>query len=380
MITVSAPGRTEICGNHTDHQRGCVLAAAVTLDMAAVVSAREDGKIRLISEGFGADEVDLADLSPKPDEAGRSASLIRGVCAGFRERGFAAGGFDAWQISGVPKGSGLSSSAAFEVLIGAIENALYNGGGAADPVTVAKIGQYAENTYFGKPSGLMDQTASSVGGVVAIDFRDADNPLVERIDVSFAGSPYELCIVNAGGSHADLTNEYAAIPAEMGLVASFFGKQLLSEVDPAAFYQSIGALRANIPDRAVLRAMHFFGETQTARDEAAALKKGDFEEFARLAARSGHSSMSMLQNCWPADSVSERSVALALALSGRVLAGRGAVRVHGGGFAGTVMAVVPREAVTEYIGTIEQAFGKGCVYVLRVRPVGGAVIAPGGPL
>jgi galactokinase len=368
----SAPGRTEIGGNHTDHQNGTVLAAAVTMDMIAVASPREDGVINFVSHGFDTDVVDLAELSPVEGERGASASLIRGVCARMKQLGFEIGGFDAYQISSVLKGSGLSSSAAFEVLIGEIENGLYNGERASAP-EIAQIGQYAENVYFGKPCGLMDQMASAVGGVVSIDFGVADAPLVDQVPCDLGEYGYRLCIVNAGGSHADLTDEYASIPAEMKQVAACFGRGHLAEVDEGKFYGGLGGLRGKVSDRALLRAIHFFTDNRYAKLERDALKNGDIGLFLRCINESGMSSFTSLQNCFPSLSISERSVALALVMSGRALGGRGAVRVHGGGFAGTVLAVVPSGDMDEYVAAMESIFGKGCCFPLSVRPAGGVM-------
>ncbi|MEG0944353.1 MAG: galactokinase family protein [Angelakisella sp.] len=369
----SAPGRSEVGGNHTDHQHGRVLAAAVTMDMLAAVSPTDENEIRILSEGYPLCTVSLASLSPVKDEENSSAALIRGVAAGFVERGYRVGGFDATMSSQVPKGSGLSSSAAYEVLLGTILSYLYNNG-EVSPVEIAQIGQYAENKYFGKPCGLMDQTASSVGGFVAIDFADPTAPVVQQIDCDLASLGYTICIVNAGGSHANLTPEYAAIPAEMKAVAAFFGKEVLREVDADVFMEKLPELRRQVPDRALLRAIHFFDENDRARAQAIALQNKDTERFLTLIRQSGESSEKLLQNIYPATGGEERSVSLALVLSQHLLHQKGAWRVHGGGFAGTIQAFVPSHMVEEYCTEMEKIFGAGSCYRLAVRPVGGYVL------
>lgn len=369
----SAPGRSEIGGNHTDHQRGKVLAASVTMDMIAVASPRNDTIINFISQGFPTDIVDISDLTVRAKEKNTSAALIRGVCARMQQLGLKIGGFDAYQESNVLKGSGLSSSAALEVLIGTILNGLYNDNRIPSS-EIAKIGQYAENIYFGKPCGLMDQMASAVGGVISINFSDAQNPAVEQIPCDFGQLGYEFCIVNAGGSHADLTDEYASIPAEMKQVATAFGKQVLSEVDETEFYKNLSRLRGAVSDRALLRAIHFFADNMAVDLEKNALKNNDIETFRNLLGASGRSSFYALQNCFPSNNVSERSVALALVVSEKLLGGRGASRVHGGGFAGTIQALVPNNMMQQYIAAMEAVFGTGCCYPLSVRPAGGIMI------
>lgn len=366
----SAPGRTEVGGNHTDHQRGCVLAGSVNLDVIAVCARNGESIIRIKSEGYEMDEINLSVLTPVAEETTHAASLIRGVAARFAQLGLAIGGFDAYTTSNVLKGSGLSSSAAFEVLVGTLLSHCYNGG-SVDAVKVAQIGQYAENVFFGKPCGLMDQMASSVGGFVAIDFQNAEHPAVEKVAFDFSACGYALCIVDTGGNHADLTPDYAAIPTEMRAVAACFGKELLREVDERTFYESIAAVRAKTGDRAVLRAMHFFADNACAAAEAKALSTGDFQRFKELVLASGRSSFQCLQNVYSIQSPAEQGLPLALALSERVLAGRGAWRVHGGGFAGTVQAFVPNALLAEYRATLEAAFGAGKCHVLSIRPVGG---------
>ena len=369
----SAPGRTEVGGNHTDHQHGCVLAASVNLDVIAVAAPREDTVITVRSEGFEADRVDISDLTPRSAEAGRSAALIRGVCEGFVCRGFRIGAFDAYTTSNVLKGSGLSSSAAFEVLVGTVLNHLYNEG-KIDAVTIAQIAQYAEREYFGKPCGLMDQTASSVGGFVAIDFENTQKPLVRQVGFQFSDCGHDLVIVDTRGNHADLTADYAAIGDEMRDVAAYFGKDFLRQVAPETFYAELGQLKGKVSDRALLRAMHFFAENELAQQEAKTLEAGDFEAFKKQVLASGESSYCLLQNVFSVAHPERQEMPLALALSKRMLAGKGAWRVHGGGFAGTVQAFVPVELTEEYCRAMESVFGSGCCYVLAVRPVGAVKI------
>ena len=366
----SAPGRTEVGGNHTDHQHGRVLAASVNLDVIAVCARNEENIIRIQSEGYQMDTIDLTVLEAQPAEYNHAASLIRGVAARFRELGYEIGGLDAYTTSNVLKGSGLSSSAAFEVLVGTMLSHCYNSG-RVSAIEIAQIGQYAENVFFGKPCGLMDQMASSVGGFVAIDFKDPQKPVVERVEFDFADSGYALCIVDTGGNHADLTPDYASIPAEMRCVAAMFGKELLRDVNPEKFYSAIADVREKTGDRAVLRAIHFFADSQRAGDEADALREGDFARFQQLVLESGQSSFQYLQNVYSIQSPAEQGLSLGLALSQRVLKGRGAWRVHGGGFAGTIQAFVPLDLLEPYRATLEAAFGVGKCYMLSIRPVGG---------
>ncbi|MFA5675177.1 MAG: galactokinase family protein [Christensenellales bacterium] len=373
VCLISAPGRTELGGNHTDHQFGRVLAAAVTMDILAVAAKRSDGIIHVHSQGFKPETVDIKNTEKKHEEINTSAALIRGVAAGFLENGYLAGGFDAYAVSDIPAGSGLSSSAAFEVLIGAILNKLYNGGSVGS-LKIAQIGQYAENVYFGKPCGLMDQTASSVGGIVSIDFKSPSMPAVQKIDYNFSRAKHTLIITDAGGSHADLSDEYASIPAEMKSVAAYFSKQALREVDGSLLYENISALRSRVTDRAVLRAIHFFDENDRVEKQIESLKNSDMETFKKLMISSGFSSMANLQNCYPSGNTAERSVSLALSLSERILNGMGAWRIHGGGFAGTILSLVPDEIVNEYISGMESAFKKGCCHKLIVRPEGAYVM------
>ena len=371
----SAPGRTEIGGNHTDHQGGRVLAAGVNLDAVAVAAKTGSAEIRVKSEGFPEDRIDVRDLAPKRDERGTSAALLRGLCRGFADRGYKIGGFCAYTTSSVLAGSGLSSSAAFEVLLGTAMNQLFCGG-ALSPLAVAQLGQYAENEYFGKPCGLMDQAASAIGGFAEIDFSDAANPRAEKIPFDFAKCGCRLCMVNTKGSHSDLTPDYAAIPAEMKQAAACFGKKLLSQVDEAEFYARIPEVRAAAGDRAVLRAMHFFADNRRVSQEADALKAGDFDSFKRFIIESGRSSFEYLQNVYSPSHVAEQGVSIALALCERLLAPcGGAWRVHGGGFAGTVQAFVPEGFLPEFTRQMEAVFGPGSCLPLAVRPVGGTQIA-----
>ncbi len=370
----SAPGRSEIGGNHTDHQHGRVLAAAVNLDIIACAKKRDDSMIRLKSHEYTKfDEIDISVLEPKSMEREKSASLIRGIAARINDLGYNVGGFDCYTTSNVLKGSGLSSSAAFEVLVVTIINHFYNDD-KIDPVTVAQIAQYAENVFFGKPSGLMDQTASSVGGFTAIDFNDPKKPVLAKIDFNPADFGHRLCIVDTKGSHADLTNEYAAVPLEMRAVAAFFDKDVLREVDEEAFYRTIPALRERVGDRAVLRAIHFFDENRRAKEEAEKLKENDFEAFRELVMESGRSSLMKLQNVFASSDPFNQGLTLALALTEKVLGKRGAYRVHGGGFAGTIQAYVPEDLLEEYKSKMESVFGKGACYVLDVRSAGGTKI------
>ncbi len=366
----STPGRTEVGGNHTDHQKGCVLAASLDLDIIAVVSKNDEGIIRVQSAGYDMDVVDLSNLTPVREEREHSPALVRGICARFKELGYQIGGFDAYTISNVLKGSGMSSSAAYEVMICTILSHLYNEG-KVSAVESAKIAQYSENVFFGKPCGLMDQMACAVGGFVSIDFKDPKEPVIGKVDFDFVKSGYCLCIVDTGGCHADLTDEYAAVPEEMKNVAQYFGKDCLRELDKDLFYRNLGELRGKMSDRAILRAMHFFADNQTSLDEAEALRRGDMEEFKRLIIRSGNSSFMYLQNVFSKKSTDEQGLSLALAISQRILEGEGAWRVHGGGFAGTIQAFVPRALLETYIAEIEAVFGEGSCNVLNIRPDGG---------
>ncbi len=366
----SAPGRTEIGGNHTDHQRGRVLAASVDMDMIAAASKEDDGKIRITSEGYPECVIAVDDLGVHEDEKNSTASLIRGVAAAFVQRGCKLGGFTAVVTSSVLPGSGISSSAAFETLMGNIINGLYDGG-KESAERIAMIGQYAENVYFGKPSGLMDQMASSVGNILTIDFADAENPQVRRLDVDFEAAGLSLCITNCGADHADLTDEYAAIPVELKKICAMFGKDVLREIPKADFMARIADIRKEAGDRAVLRALHFYADNDRVPQQAEALEKGDIDTFLKLVNESGYSSWTHLQNIVPTGSTTHQEMAVALAVSEELLGGAGATRVHGGGFAGTIQAFVPTEKLATYKEGMEKVFGEGSCYVLQIRPVGG---------
>ena len=369
----SAPGRTEVGGNHTDHNRGCVMAAAVGLDVIAVVSPCEGSVVSVKSEGFPEDVVDISDLEIKENEKNTSAALIRGVAAGFKNAGYNVCGFKAYTTSNVLKGSGLSSSAAFEVLIGTIFSHLCNEG-KVSAVKIAQIAQYAENAYFGKPSGLMDQMASSVGGFITIDFKDTENPVIDSVAYDFASSGYNLCIVDTKGNHADLTPEYAAIPAEMKSVAKCFGKSELRDITKEQLIENIAEVRKVCGDRAVARAFHFFDDNERVGKEAAALRSGDIDSFLKLITESGNSSFKYLQNVFAVKFPEEQGLVMGLYISENILNGRGAVRVHGGGFAGTIQAFVPTDLLDAYSDAMEKVFGKGSCYKLYIRPVGGTAV------
>ena len=365
----STPGRSEVCGNHTDHQHGCVLAAAVNLDAIAVVG-RVDNKIKVLSDDFDIAPINLEDLEIKKAEEGTSEALIRGVCARLKELGYNVGGFNAFITSDVLMGAGLSSSAAFETIIGTIISGLYNDM-TIDPVVIAQVGQYAENVYFGKPCGLMDQCASSVGSLINIDFNDVAKPIVNKVDVDFSKFGHSLCIVDTKGSHADLTDEYAAIPMEMKKVANYFGKEFLREVDEEDFFNDIAGARKACQDRAVLRAIHLFEENKRVDQEVKALNNSDFETFKKVVKESGDSSYKFLQNVYANCDVQNQSVSIGLAMSEKIIGRNGVCRVHGGGFAGTIQAFVKDEFVTAYKTEIERVFGKGSCHVLKVRKYGG---------
>lgn len=369
----SAPGRSEIGGNHTDHQRGCALGAAVNLDVVAIVAFHDEGAVRIYSEGYGMTEVDLSDLEVHEEEKGKSIAIVRGIAARFAEMGVEIGGFDAYSVSDVLSGSGLSSSAAFETLVGTIIDVQYNGGKAGE-IEIAKIGQFAENVYFGKGSGLLDQMVCSVGGFVFLDFRNPDNPMVEKHSFDFAKAGYNLCITDTKGSHSDLTDDYVAVPGEMKQVAACFGKEVLREVDEKEFYKAIPSLRGKCSDRAILRAMHFFGENNRAIAEADALDRGELERFFTLYRQSADSSASLLQNLYSTKKPLEQGIPLALAVSRALLGESANTRVHGGGFAGTIQAFVPLDKTEAYREKMDALFGADSCYVLRIRPVGGVKI------
>lgn len=369
----SAPGRTEVGGNHTDHNNGKVLAAAVNLDAVAAVEKRDDGLICVNSQGYDPLCVDTSELGVVDEEAGKSSALIRGICARFNELGYKYGGFNASVTSSVLSGSGLSSSAAYEVLIGTILNYLYNNG-KIGAVEIAQISQYAENVYFKKPCGLMDQTACSVGGFVKIDFEDTSSPIIEKVDFDIAKHGYNLCIVDTGGNHADLTDDYAAIRLEMNSVAAFFGEPVLRRVDEADVLNGIADIRAKTGDRAVQRALHFYNENKRVEKLAAALSNGDFDEFKKVIVESGRSSFMYNQNCFTTATSAEQPVALALCVCEELLKDTGAYRVHGGGFAGTVQAFVPVCETEKFVFEMRKIFGENSCYILKVRSFGGCEI------
>ena len=366
----SAPGRTEIGGNHTDHQRGRVLAGAVNLDTVAAVRCNGTNVIRIQSKGYPLSVVALDQLAPVAAEINTTPALIRGVAARFVQLGCKVEGFDAYCESTVLPGSGLSSSAAYEVLIGTIINHLFFDGQASQP-EIAMIGQYAENVFFGKPCGLMDQTASAVGNLVTIDFFDKDHPVIEPVDFDFASCGHALCIIDSGADHADLTDEYAAVPGEIKAVAAYLGKEVLTEIDEAEFYAKLPQLRKACGDRAVMRCIHFYQENARVPQQVAALKTGDFEKFLGLVKQSGYSSYMYLQNVIPAGYKAHQDVAVALGLAEHFLQGRGAYRVHGGGFAGTIQAFVPFDILDSFVAGMDSALGQGACHVLSIRPHGG---------
>ncbi|MDR1521069.1 MAG: galactokinase [Planctomycetota bacterium] len=372
----SAPGRSEIGGNHTDHQNGRVLACGVNLDIIAVAGAVPGRPARLKSDDLPLVSLGLEDCRPDVSERFQVQALIRGIAAKFRERGREVGGFDCFAASNVLVGSGLSSSAAFEVLIGNIVNGLFCRG-EASPLDIAKFGQFAENVHYGKPCGLMDQIASSLGGVSYIDFGAGADPRIEKIEVDFSVRGHALCIVDSGADHAGLSDEYAAIPAEMRAVAEHFGRERLGEVAFGQFLDGLAGLKADsgIGDRAILRALHFFRENARVEREAEALKNGDFALFLRLAGESGRSSSVYLQNIQPAGAVKHQEVGLALALCEQLLEGSGACRVHGGGFAGTVQSFVPFSLLERFRRGIEAVLGAGSCHILSPRAVGGIMLA-----
>lgn len=372
-LLFTSPGRTEIGGNHTDHNYGRVLAGAVNLDNIAVAAPNNSNVVRILSEGYPAFKVDLSELQPTEEEQFTSVALVRGICARMQELGYKIGGFDACIDGGVPKGSGLSSSASFEVLIGAILSELFNDG-KLDPIENAIIGQYSENNYFGKPCGLMDQTACSLGGLITIDFKDPVNPVVKKVDFDFVATGYALVITDTGGNHADLNDEYASLPADMKAVAAELGANVLREVSMEQVLEIVPQIREKVGDRAILRAIHFQGDNQRVVDQVNALEKNDFKAFLNLVIDSGFSSYMYNQNIFPVNNVKEQGVSIALALSHLILKGEGAWRVHGGGFAGTIQAFVPKHLIDKYISTLEHIFGKGSCQSLFIRKQGAGKI------
>ncbi len=370
LTVFSSPGRTEIGGNHTDHNFGRVLAGAVNLDNVAIAAPNGTDKVHILSSGYPQFEVDLSILTPNEKEYYTSVGLVRGICARMKELGFKIGGFDAVINSGVPKGSGLSSSASFEVLIGAIVSHLFNEG-KLDAVLNAQIGQYAENVFFGKPCGLMDQTACSVGGLVTIDFADPSKPIVKKVDFDFTKTGYALVITDTGGNHADLNDEYASLPTDMKGVAAKLGKKVLRELSLEQILDAIPTLRSEgVSDRAILRAIHFEMDNARVAEQVADLEKGDFKAFLAKVIASGQSSFMYNQNVYPINNVAEQGLSVALALSQIVLGSEGAWRVHGGGFAGTIQAFVPTNLIDKYVETLEHTFGKGKCHKLFIRPQG----------
>lgn len=372
----SAPGRSEVCGNHTDHQHGMCVAASINLDVVAVARERNDSKVNVLSEGYELISVDSAELKYSQADTGTTKSLIRGVLKGMSEEGFQIGGFDCYLTSNVIVGAGLSSSAAFENALGSIISHMFNEG-KISPVVIAKASKYAENVYFGKPCGLLDQTASAVGGLISIDFKDVEAPIVNKVDVDFSAFGYSLCIVDVKASHADLTPDYAAIPQEMKTVAEFFGQTHLRNVNPEDFYANIAALREKCSDRAILRAYHFFEEEENVQNLIKKLEEKDFPGFLHFVKASGNSSNKFLQNIYSPRTPERQSISIALAFSQKYLEtqkgcreSKGVCRVHGGGFAGTIQAFVKDQFVEEYKTNIDKIFGDGSCHVLKVRPAG----------
>ena len=367
----SVAGRSELSGNHTDHNFGCVVAASIDLDIIAIAAKNDSSVVRVKSEGFPEDVVDIATYTaPREDRFARSDAIIAGMCEGMRKNGYTVGGFDAYTTSSVLKGSGLSSSAAFEDMIGNIENYLYNDG-KVDNVEIAKIAQYAENEFFGKPCGLMDQMACGVGGIISIDFKDPKAPVISKINFDITAAGYNLCIVNTGGNHADLTPDYAAVPAEMKGVAAAMGKTVLRETDEEAVIAAIPTLREKLGDRAIMRALHFFAENRRVATQKAALEAGDLDLFFENVIASGRSSFCYLQNVYTPKNLTEQGLSLALCLADRYLADKkGAFRVHGGGFAGTIQAFVRSEDVEGFRSLMDSVFGEGACIVLRIRAEG----------
>lgn len=370
----SAPGRSEVGGNHTDHQHGRVLAAGVNMDSIAIVAQTGDYSVHIISEGFHIQPITLEDLEKNEAEYGTSEALVRGVAAGMRAHGHRIGGFRAYITSDVLGGSGLSSSAAFEVLLGTIMNHLYNEG-SIDMIEIAQISQYAENEYFGKPCGLLDQMACALGGFVFIDFKDTKVPVVEKVTYDFTKSGYALCIIDTKQDHADLTDEYAAIPKEMKQIAQYLGCDYLREVSFDEFLKKIPVLRELFGDRSVLRAMHFFREDERAQLETQALKQENFPAFLQLIKESGNSSYKFLQNVFSIKDLAHQGVSLAICMAEEILQGKGAVRVHGGGFAGTIQCFVPNEQLAEFKQRMELIFGEHSCHILSIRPCGGIKFA-----
>lgn len=366
----SAPGRTEVGGNHTDHQHGSVIAGGVDMDVIAIVGTNDDNIIRVKSKGYDMDVVNVGEFDICENEKGRAISLIRGVCSKFADLGFKIGGFNAYTTSNVLKGSGLSSSAAFEVLLGNIINGLF-AEGKVEPIEIAKIGQYAEREYFGKPCGLLDQMASSLGGFTYADFNNPAEPVTEKINLDIRDFGYTLCVVDTGGSHANLTQDYADITIECKQISNALGVEFLRDADVDKFYASLASLRKEFGERAVLRAFHFFNEQERVLKQRKALLDGDFKAFLKLVNESGQSSFDYLQNLYSTTAVKEQSLSLAIALTKQFLGDEGACRVHGGGFAGTIQCYIPTKRLDNYKQMIEAVYGEGSCSVLSIRPVGG---------
>lgn len=365
----SAPGRSEICGNHTDHNLGKAVGASINLDTLAFVSKRDDGKISIKAKGFRDIDIDTAKLEKVDSEEGDSTSLVKGVCKKLSDMGYKIGGFDAFTTNDVFKGSGLSSSAAFEIIMAFIINSLYNDE-KIDAKTLSIASQYAENVYFGKASGLLDQLSCAFGGIISIDFKDPTDPIVERVPFDFGATGYSMVITDTRCDHADLTDDYVAIKSEMQAVANHFGATHLREVEYDAFYAALPELKAKVPERAIIRAFHYFNENKNVEVLAAALKENDFDKFLGVVNRSGGSSFRYLQNIYSDKNPKSQGMSLAIALSEQILNGKGASRVHGGGFGGTMQAYVPNDMVNEYIEKMESVFGEKCCYLLKIRSVG----------
>lgn len=370
VIITSAPGRTEVCGNHTDHNNGKVMAASINLDAIAVCAKSSDNRIRVKSQGHAMNEVNITKLLPDEAEFGRSTAMVRGVVAKIKDLGFEIGGFDAVTTSDVMGGSGLSSSAAFEVLLGTTVSYLFNDG-KISAVDIAKVAQYSENVFFGKPCGLLDQMASSVGTFVSIDFESTEKPVIKKVDYDFSTSGHSLCIVDTGGNHSDLTDDYAAVRAEMESVAAAMGKNVLREISFEDFKKALPEIKDKVNDRAIIRAFHFYNENIRVEKAVSALENGDFDAFKQIIIDSGHSSYMYNQNVFTPVNPTEQKLSVALCMSEDILKGKGAWRVHGGGFAGTIQAFVPNDILDEYKTAMESVFGEGNCHVLIIRPVGG---------
>ena len=365
----SAPGRSEICGNHTDHNLGKAVGASINLDTLAFVSPRSDGVISIKAKGFDDIYVELSNLNPLESEKGNSTALVKGVCRKFDDMGYSIGGFDAFTTNDVFKGSGLSSSAAFEIIIAFILNSLYNDE-KIDAKTMAIASQYAENVYFGKGSGLLDQLSCAYGGIISIDFKNPTDPIIERVPFDFGTTGYSMVITDTRCDHADLSADYDAIKGEMQAVSGFFGKEYLREVEYSDFYNSLPQLKAKLPERAIIRAFHYFNENKNVENLAAALRENDFDKFLEIVNRSGNSSYKYLQNIYSDKNPKSQGMSLALCISEQVLGGKGASRVHGGGFGGTMQAYVPDDMVESYVAEMEAVFGNNCCYLLKIRNVG----------